>query len=98
MTDTSRRDFLSTVAGAGALSAFPLEEILADPRPVPRALPGPKLRPDEEIRIGIIGTGGMGTGHIESFVNMNREGRCSVQVVALADVCQPRLAKAKEKA
>jgi len=98
MTDTSRRDFLSTVAGASALSAFPLEEILADPRPVPRALPGPKLRPDEEIRIGIIGTGGMGTGHIESFVNMNREGRCSVQVVALADVCQPRLAKAKEKA
>jgi predicted dehydrogenase len=95
---SSRRDFLSTVAGAGALSAFPLEEILADPRPVPRALPAPKLRADEAIRLGIIGTGGMGTGHLESFVNMNREGRCSVQVVALADVCQPRLAVARTKA
>jgi predicted dehydrogenase len=98
MTETSRRDFLSSVAGAGALASFPIEEILADPRPVPRALPGPPLRADEPIRIGIIGTGGMGTGHLEAFVNMHREGRCAVQVVALADVCEPRLAKAREKA
>jgi predicted dehydrogenase len=98
MTDTSRRDFLSAVAGAGALATFPFEELLADPRPAPRAIPGPALRPDEAIRIGIIGTGGMGTGHVESFVNMNREGKCHVQVVALADVCQSRLAAAKEKA
>ena len=98
MTETSRRDFLSAVAGAGALAAFPLEEILADPRPVPRANPAPPLRPDEAIRIGVIGTGGMGTGHVESFVNMNREGRCHVQVVALSDVCAPRLAAAKLKA
>ncbi len=98
MTDTSRRDFLSFVAAGGALSAFPLEEVLADPRPVPRAKPGALLRADEAARIGIIGTGGMGTGHLEAFVNMNREGRCPVQVVALADVCQPRLGVAKEKA
>ncbi|HKP30986.1 MAG TPA: Gfo/Idh/MocA family oxidoreductase [Gemmatimonadales bacterium] len=98
MTDTSRRDFLSAVAGAGALATFPLEEILADPRPAPRALRGPTLRPDEAIRIGIIGTGGMGTGHVESFVNMNHEGKCHVQVVALADICESRLAAAKQKA
>lgn len=98
MADTSRRDFLSFVAAGGALSAFPLEEVLADPRPAPRAAPGALLGADEAARIGIIGTGGMGTGHLEAFVNMNREGRCPVQVVALADVCQPRLAVAKEKA
>jgi len=97
MTDTSRRDFLSVVAGVGALSTFPVEELLADPRPVPRALPGAVLRADDPIRIGIIGTGGMGTGHVESFINMNKAGRCHVQVVALADVCQPRLAAAKAK-
>jgi predicted dehydrogenase len=98
MTDTSRRDFLSAVAGAGALATFPLEEVLADPRPAPRAIPGPVLRADGPIRLGVIGTGGMGTGHIEAFVNMNREGKCDVAVVALADVCQARLARAKEKA
>ena len=98
MTDTSRRDFLSAVAGVGALAAFPPDEILRDPRPAPRAIPGPTLRADEPIRIGVIGTGGMGTGHVESFVNLNREAKCQVQVVALADVCQPRLAGAKEKA
>jgi predicted dehydrogenase len=97
MTDTSRRDFLSTVAGMGALAAFPLEEAVGDPRPAPRALPGPPLRPDQPIRLGVIGTGGMGTGHIEAFVGMKRAGTCDVQVVALADVCEPRLAAAKAK-
>ena len=98
MTDTSRRDFLSAVAGAGALSAFPVEEVLADPRPATRAMPGPTLHRDEPIRIGVIGTGGMGTGHVEAFVNMNRAGKCQVQVVALADVCKLRVAAAREKA
>lgn len=98
MTDTSRRDFLSFVAASGALSAFPLEEVLADPRPAPRAAPGALLHADDPVRIGIIGTGGMGTGHLEAFVNMNKEGRAHVTVVALADVCQPRLAVAKQKA
>ena len=48
--------------------------------------------------MGLIGTGGMGTGHLESIVNAAKEGRADVAVVALADVCQPRLQAAREKA
>lgn len=98
MSTTSRRDFLRTSAGVAAALTVPVEELLADPRPVPRALPHAPLGPDEPVRIGVIGTGGMGTGHLESFVTAAREGRANVKVVALADVCQPRLMEAKRKA
>jgi predicted dehydrogenase len=98
MSTTSRRDFLRTSAGVAAALTVPVEELLADPRPVPRALPRTPLRPDEPVRIGLIGTGGMGTGHLESFVTAAKEGRANVKVVALADVCQPRLMEAKKKA
>ena len=98
MSTTSRRDFLRTSAGVAAALTVPVDELLADPRPVPRALPHTPLRPDEPVRIGVIGTGGMGTGHLESFVTAAREGRANVKVVALADVCQPRLMEARKKA
>jgi predicted dehydrogenase len=98
MSTTSRRDFLRTSAGVAAALTVPVEELLADPRPIPRALPPAPLRPDEPVRIGVIGTGGMGTGHLESFVTAAKEGRANVKVVALADVCQPRLMEAKRKA
>jgi predicted dehydrogenase len=99
MSDTtSRRDFLRTTAGVAAALTFPAEELLADPRPVPAALPRAPLGADEPVRIGIIGTGGMGTGHLESFVNAAKDGRANLQIAALADVCQPRLAEAKKKA
>jgi len=98
MSTTSRRDFLRTSAGLAAALTVPVEELLADPQPVPRAFPHTPLRPDEPVRIGLIGTGGMGTGHLESFVTAAKEGRANVKVVALADVCQPRLMEAKKKA
>ena len=98
MSTTSRRDFLRTSAGVAAALTVPVDELLADPRPVPRALPHTPLRPDEPVRIGVIGTGGMGTGHLESFVTAAKEGRANVKVVALADVCQPRLMEARKKA
>ena len=98
MSTTSRRDFLRTSAGVAAALTVPVDELLADPRPIPRALPPTPLRPDEPVRIGLIGTGGMGTGHLESFVTAAKEGRANVKVVALADVCQPRLMEARRKA
>ncbi len=95
---TTRRDFLRTTAGVAAAMHLPVEEILADPRPVPRAKPRVPLGADDPVQIGLIGTGGMGTGHLEAFVKAAKEGRANVRVPALADVCQPRLEAAKTKA
>jgi len=98
--DTSRRDFLrhsAALAGAAALP-FASSELLADPRPVPAAAPAAPLAQEGPVNIGVIGTGGMGTGHLEAFVGAARDGRASVRVVGLADVCQPRLMEAKKKA
>jgi predicted dehydrogenase len=95
---SSRRDFLRTTTGAAAASLLPVEEILADTAPVPRALPRTPVHPAEPVRIGIIGTGGMGTGHLEAFVKAAQDGRADVLVVALSDVCQPRLEAARQKA
>jgi predicted dehydrogenase len=91
----TRRQFFArsaTVAGAvlGAPN-LPGAPIAATPGPIPRACPGVPLGPDEPIRIGVIGTGGMGTAHLQAFTGLAQKGQANVQVVALADVCQPRL-------
>jgi len=100
----SRREFVRHAAsalGAGALLDLgATNEALAEAMagPVPAAGARAPLGQGEPVRIGIIGTGGMGTGHLEGFVNAAKAGTVNVRVVGLADVCQPRLAKAKEKA
>jgi predicted dehydrogenase len=100
MTDqTSRRDFLRAAAVATAAGAFfPTEEILADPRPVPAGATLTPLGPDDPVLLGVIGTGGMGTGHLEALVNAAKEARSNLRIVGLADVCQPRMMDAKAKA
>jgi predicted dehydrogenase len=94
----SRRDFL--VRSAAMAGAAPLIAGCANrnaPKPVPKAEPGAELRKDDPVKIGVIGTGGMGTAHCEAFAKLAREGRFDVKVVALADVCQPRLAHAQSR-
>jgi len=93
-TDQSRRRFLAAtalVAASGAVIAS------ADEKPtklhIPSGAPKPRIPVDENetIRLGIIGTGGMGTGHCHRFIDMAKEGRCNARIVALCDVCKPRL-------
>ena len=103
MTDTSRRDFLQrTAAATAALGLAPSlahgSEISFDPEPVPEGLPRAPLGPNDPVRIGIIGTGGMGTGHLEAFVKAAKDGRTNMVVAAGADVCDKRVAQAREKA
>jgi predicted dehydrogenase len=100
----SRREFMRHAAsalGAGALLDLGATNdalAAAMATPVAAAEPRAPVGQGEPVRIGIIGTGGMGAGHLEGFVNAAKEGTVNVRVVGLADICQPRLLKAKEKA
>ena len=103
MTDTSRRDFLTrttrVAVGTGVLSLARTNEAIASAlaAPLTRAAARPSLLADEPLLIGVIGTGGMGTGHVESFAAIGKDGRAAVRVAALADVCRPRLDAARQK-
>jgi predicted dehydrogenase len=77
----SRRAFLKTVAttaGAIALPAF---------------LPASAIGANDRVRFGVIGCGGMGTGHLHNLVK--RSEADNLQVVAVSDVYQRRLTRAK---
>ncbi len=100
----SRRDFVrgsaAALGGGVLLDLDALNAALADAlgSPVPAASSRAPLGREEPVRIGLIGTGGMGTGHLEGLVNAAKAGELDMVVVGLADVCALRLAKAKEKA
>ncbi len=87
--DTSRRDFLVRAAGVGGAAAAvgawgnaPLRGLARD-----RA----SLGADEPIRVGVIGTGGMGTGHCRSLANLGKDGAENIRIDAVCDVCEPRM-------
>jgi predicted dehydrogenase len=94
---TNRREFLRTAAGAAAAAALPVEDLLADARPVPRAAARAPIGRFEPVRIGVIGTGGMGTAHCEALVGLAAAGATDMRIEALCDICDPRLAAAKQK-
>lgn len=48
---------------------------------------------NDRIRIGVIGVGGMGTGHVNSLVGKSEKE--NIQVVAVSDVYQRRVSRAK---
>jgi len=80
----SRRDALrssAVIAGAAALGAFPRASARA-------------VGANDRIRMGVIGVGGMGTGHVGGLVG--RAEADNVQVVAVCDVYQRRVTRAKE--
>jgi len=88
--DPDRRLLLAgaaTLAGAGVLSGCSA----LGRRRIPTGRERVPLGPDEPIRVGVIGTGGMGTGHCRSLMALNADGRAELEIVALADVAQSRL-------
>ena len=50
------------------------------------------IAPDETIKIGVVGTGGMGDAHCVAFMNLAQQGRERVEIVAVSDVAIPRMA------
>ena len=92
---TSRRGFLGrTVALASAsalLASCRSTSIGARRGVIPKGATRVPLREGDPIRMGVIGTGGMGSAHCGSFISLNEAGKAGVQVVALADVNKVRL-------
>lgn len=103
-TDGARRQFLAVAAGA-AVSAMllPREGAYAATVPASAQQPIPKSRPraplddDGIIRMAVIGTGGMGTAHCQSFMSLAKQGKEKVEVVAVSDVCQSHLDRAHKR-
>ena len=85
----TRRKFLASSAGAAAAAAAAPLSATAYRRIVGA---------NERVRIGIIGTGGMGGGHMHSFLGFRAKERANVDVVALADVCKTRVQRAQQAA
>lgn len=94
----SRRHFLKTTAAAAVAAGLAGREMEAedDLEPIPQAQPRAALGPDDVVKIAVIGTGGMGTGHAEAFARNARDGR-PVRLEALCDLCDPRVANAKAR-
>ncbi|MGQ0563005.1 MAG: Gfo/Idh/MocA family protein [Gemmatimonadota bacterium] len=93
---TTRRDFLKTSAAAaaagGILTGIEAGELNA--APIPKIAQRIRPRAGEPVRIGVIGTGGMGTEHCRAYMRLLNAGKTDVQIVAIADVCTPRLLEA----
>lgn len=85
----TRRSFLKTSA-AGAAAAVTASAL---PASIYRRLDGAA----ERVRIGIIGPGGMGSGHVGRFLAFHKEGRAPVDIVAISDCAIPRMNRALDR-
>lgn len=91
----SRRTFMAQAAAAGAAAAIIGSSAEASVAPRFQATRSQvKVKPPkagEQIRIGVIGPGGMGTGHCYSMCDQAKRGDEDLKIVALADVNQVRM-------
>ena len=96
MTELSRRTLLRGSAAAAAVAAA--TPLRADDRPIPKAPAKGPIEDGKPIRIGFIGLGGMGHGHLDSTLGQIKEGKVNAQVVAVAEVQKFRREDAQRKA
>ncbi len=85
----SRRDFLikaGLLAGAAAVMPALGSSATAVPSAGKRGKAPTPPKAGETIRIGVIGTGGMGTGHCHAICDIANRGEADVAIVAVADV------------
>ncbi len=95
---SDRRAFLrksaALAASASAMSALGYEDVSADPASIPITRGMQPPRDGDPVRIAVVGTGGMGTEHCRAITRIAQAGKADVQVVAVCDVCTPRLTAA----
>ena len=95
----TRRNFLTgAAAAAGATAALGAwQPVLAqNGKPIPKAKARAPLADGEPIKIGVVGPGGMGTGHVDAITKLAKQGKENVQITALCDVCDTRLERAQQ--
>ena len=95
--DPSRRAFLARTAALAGVAAVGCQSMRRSEAPIPRSRPRIPLGPDATIRMGLIGAGGMGNGHLDAIMTFREKGVENVEVVAIAEVCKPRRDAAVEK-
>ena len=97
----NRRQILTqsaALAGAGLLAGRALAGQAASERKATRhAKERVQVQEGEPLKIGVIGTGGMGTGHCNAIVSQAEKGEYNAQVVAVCDVAKPRAERAAQK-
>jgi len=97
----SRRQFLGATAvaslAAAASGSIPRTVFSYQPQPTAKAKKRPALKDGDVVRMAVVGTGGMGTGHCEAFATFGKQGREKVEVLAVADVNDLHAANAKKK-
>lgn len=92
-TDPTRRSVLrsGTAAALGtALAPSALGASVLSTQPVSAGKPHTPVGQDEPIRVAVIGTGGMGGGHISGLLSAKERGDENLEIVAIAEVCKPR--------
>jgi len=77
---TRRRFIMRTSAAAGAAA-------------LASAIPSTVLGANDRINFGVVGTGGMGTGHVKSLVGRSEED--NIRVIAVCDVYRRRVTRAQ---
>ncbi len=99
MSEQTRRGFFVQAAGiAGAAALASGSGYSLRPRAGVRSRIGPtRVRAGDAIRMGVIGPGGMGTGHCMSVLGQVARGDENVKLVALADVNQVRMGSTAAK-
>jgi hypothetical protein len=97
MTDSiknpSRRDFLKTGALAGigtALAGLKLSSP-AEAHPKGEGRSQFKVSPIDPVRVGFVGVGGMGSAHVQNFLNID-----GVQIKAICDIVEAKVERAQK--
>ncbi|MBY0309208.1 MAG: Gfo/Idh/MocA family oxidoreductase [Phycisphaerales bacterium] len=92
-SNASRREFLQAAAAtaalagiAGASSASERSVVrFRNVQPQGKARARTPLKDGETIKMGVIGTGGMGSGHCAAFPKLSKDRGANVEVAAIAD-------------
>jgi predicted dehydrogenase len=88
-----RRDFLKTgaVVGLGTALAGIVAPGAAEPRAKGEARTQFKVRPIDPVRVGFVGVGGMGSTHVQNYLNIE-----GVQIKAVCDIVPAKVERVQK--